>query len=88
MSEGGGSNPFASFPPWIWAIVLLGGGGGIGTFSGLSMESHENCAEKSELLQLQSDLDSARNGLLSANETIQSLIEVIKDKNSPNGWIE
>ena len=77
----------AQMPPWGWGLLLLGSGGGIGTLSGLSLESHENCAEKSELVTVEAQLQSARTSLDSANATILSLIEVIKEKQN-SGWIE
>lgn len=77
----------AQMPPWGWGLLLLGGGGGIGTLSGLSLESHEGCAEQSELVELEADLQAARVGLESSQATIQSLIEVIKQKQN-SGWIE
>lgn len=83
----GAANAIAQMPPWGWGLLLLGSGGGIGTLSGLSLESHEGCAERSELLRVESDLESARGSLDSANATIQSLIEVIKE-NKNQGWIE
>ncbi len=70
-----------------WGLLLLGSGGGIGTLSGLSLESHEGCAEQSELVSVEGQLQSARTSLDSANATIQSLIEVIKQKQN-SGWIE
>lgn len=82
-----GANTFAQMPPWGWGLLLLGSGGGIGTLSGLSLESHEQCAEKSDLISAQSDLAAAQTALNSANATIQSLIEVIKE-NKNSGWIE
>jgi hypothetical protein len=72
----------AQMPPWGWGLLLLGSGGGIGTLSGLSLESHE-----SELVSVEGQLQSARTSLDSANATIQSLIEVIKQKQN-SGWIE
>jgi hypothetical protein len=85
----GTANALTQMPPWAWGLLLLGSGGGIGTLSGLSLEGHENCAERSTLLKLETDLQSARNGLEGANTTIQSLIEVIKqNKSSNDGWIE
>lgn len=87
MSEAAAQG-LASMPPWGWGLLLLGSGGGIGTLSGLSLESHEGCAERSELLQAESQLQSARTSLDAANSTITSLIEVIKDHNKSQGWIE
>jgi hypothetical protein len=75
-------------PPWGWGLLLLGSGGGIGTLSGLSLEDHEGCAERSELVELEADLEAARVGLESSQATIQSLIEVIKEAKSSQGWIE
>ena len=86
MAEGA-AHGLAQMPPWGWGLLLLGGGGGIGTLSGLSLESHEQCADRSELVSVEAQLQSARTGLDSANATIQSLIEVIKEKQN-SGWIE
>ena len=83
-----GANALNQMPPWGWGILLLGSGGGIGTLSGLSMESHEGCAEQSDLLRAESELRAAQTSLNSANATIQSLIEVIKQNKSSDGWIE
>ena len=79
----------ASMPPWGWGLLLLSGGaGGIGTFSGLNTGGHENCADRDELIDLEADLQSARNGLEASNATIQSLIDVIKEQKRRDGWIE
>ncbi len=78
----------AAMPPWGWGLLLLGSGGGIGTLSGLSLESHENCVEREELIQAQGQLQGAHSSLDAANATILSLIEVIKDHNKSEGWIE
>ena len=86
VSEGA-ANALGSMPPWGWALLLLGSGGA-GTLSGLSLESHENCAERSEVLALEGDLEGDRVALDSANATIQSLIDVIKDQKNQSGWIE
>lgn len=84
----GTANAIAQMPPWGWGLLLLGSGGGIGTLSGLSLESHDGCAERSELVELEADLEAARAGLESSQATIQSLIEVIKEAKSSTGWIE
>ncbi len=84
----GTANAIAQMPPWGWGLLLLGSGGGIGTLSGLSLEDHEQCADRGELLKVEADLDAARGAVASANATISSLIEVIKENKSNEGWIE
>ena len=87
MGDGAAAHGLAQMPPWGWGLLLLGSGGGIGTLSGLSLESHDGCAERSELVSVEAQLQQARVSLDSANATIQSLIEVIKE-NKSSGWIE
>ena len=81
-------NPLNTMPPWGWGILLLGSGGGIGAFSGLSMGDQSDCAEPLELMRVESELQAAQNSLNAANATIQSLIEVIKNHDKNDGWIE
>lgn len=87
MAEGT-ANALAQMPPWGWGLLLLGSGGGIGTLSGLSLGETEECPERSELAKAEADLEAARVGLESSQATIQSLIEVIKEAKSSQGWIE
>ena len=83
-----GSNALNQMPPWGWGILLLGSGGGIGTLSGLSMGDNSDCVEPLEMIRVESELQAAHVSLSAANATIQSLIEVIKENKSNDGWIE
>ena len=83
----GAAATLAQMPPWGWALLLLGSGGA-GTLSGLSLGDHDQCAPASELARAESDLQAAQTALTAANATVQSLIEVIKDHNKSEGWIE
>ena len=87
MMADGVAQGLTQMPPWGWALLLLGSGGA-GTLSGLSLESHEGCVERTELIQSESELQSARSALEAANATVQSLIEVIKQNQKNDGWIE
>ena len=87
MMADGVTHGLSQMPPWGWALLLLGSGGA-GTLSGLSLEHHEHCAEKEELLRAESELEAARSAVEAANATIRSLIEVIKQNQQSDGWIE
>ena len=83
----GAANAMAQMPPWGWGLLLLGSGGGIGTLTGFSMEDHENCAERSDLVRAEAEVSAAQTALQSTSASMDSLIKVLKDcKSSP--WVE
>jgi len=76
MAEG---NPLSQMPPWGWGLLVLSGGG-MGTL-GLTREGHDQCVSRDELIEVETDLEVAQNTLASTNETIDSLIKVIRECN-------
>ena len=84
MADG---NPLSQMPPWGWALLILGGGGGSGAISGVGLEKHDECIEQEELLRSEAQVESARTALDSMQQSMSSLIKVLKDcKSSP--WVE
>lgn len=84
MADG---NPLAQMPPWVWVLLIVGGGGGIGAISGVGLEKHEECIEHEELLRSEAQVESARTALDSMQQSMNALIKVLKDcKSSP--WVE
>ena len=71
-------------PPWVWAVLLLGGGSGVGTLNGLEMGgNHDKCEE------LERRVDEAEAARESMAASITALTDVIKQCNNPmGGWIE
>ena len=62
-----------------WGLLVLSGGG-MGTL-GLTREGHDQCVSRDELVEVESDLEVAQKTLASTNETIDSLIKVIRECN-------
>lgn len=85
MADGAAAT-LSQMPPWGWALLLLGSGGA-GTLSGLSLESHEQCAPVADLALTESELELAKASVAAANATIQSLIDLLQE-NKSTGWIE
>ena len=68
------SSPMGNIPPWVWAILLLGGGSGVGTLTGLEMGGgdHEQCEELERRVD---EAEAAREAMASS---ISALTDVIR----------
>ena len=84
MADGTGTTPFGNVPPWVWVMLLLGGGGSLGTLTGLEMGTgHEDkCAE------LEARVNEAEAARAAMSASISALTDVIKQCNPGTGWIE
>lgn len=80
------AGPFGNVPPWVWVMLLLGGGGGLGTITGLELggnaEQSESCAE------LEERVNEAEASHRAMAASISTLTDVIKQCNSGSGWID
>ena len=84
MADG---NPLTQMAPWGWALLILGGGGGIGAISGVGFEKHDECVDPQDLLRAESQLEAAQVAVQTTSKSMESLIKVLKDcKSSP--WVE
>lgn len=80
------ASPLGNVPPWVWMMLLLGGGGGLGTITGLEMGGGDSHAEK--CAELEQRVDEAESARAAMSASISALTDVIKQCNPGNGWIE
>ena len=77
MSDTPSTNPFGNVPPWVIWVMLLGGGSGIGTLTGMEMGGgdHEDC---NELERRVTEAEAARESM---SHIIAALTNVIRQCN-------
>jgi len=81
----GGANPLANVPPWVFVVLLLGGGGGVGALTGINLGGHPELEGVCEAAEARAD--AAEQATQAALSTIQTMIKALQECKT-SGWIE
>lgn len=81
----GGTNPLANVPPWVFVLLLLGGGGGVGALTGINLGGHPELEDVCEAAEARAD--AAEQATQAALSTIQTMIKALQECKT-SGWIE
>lgn len=77
MAEG---NPLANVPPWVWAAMILGGGGTLGGLQ-LGGSQSQGVAPPQELSTCQNAEDRAKDALLAWRGIVESYGLILQQLN-------
>ena len=81
----GGANPLANVPPWVFVLLLLGGGGGVGALTRINLGGHPELEDVCEAAEARAD--AAEQATQAALSTIQTMIKALQECKT-SGWIE